>query len=89
LKVGKLKTKMRFDVNGIFECHPDRRCVLQYNTDFLTMPIQEAKSLWIQMGVEFGISEARCKRYLLQATPVSKHKPVTDYLRDSGNYDVK
>ena len=89
MKVGKHKTKIRFDVNHIYSCHPDHRCILQYDSNYLTMPLHEAQSLWIQIGRSYGISEARLKRYMLEKN--DPDRPTSDYLRGrrNGEYDVK
>jgi len=63
-KVGKFKTKIRFDMHSPYATGPELRCLIQHKTDFMTMSIPEAKSLWLQIGESMGVTEKRLRTML-------------------------
>ena len=64
MKVGKFKTKIDFTINRKVYGSDDTRCLIVYNDHFMTLPLQEAKSLWLQIGKSLGINEKRVRQAL-------------------------
>ena len=64
MKVGKWKTEVNFTLNRKVYGQESQRCLVMYKDNFVTMPLQEAKSLWLQIGVSLGINEKRVRQAL-------------------------